>query len=293
VNKKKIRFITNPFSGTKTKANLNRLIDQHLDLDQFEYEIAYTEGPDHATTLAAEAVKLGYWAVVSVGGDGTINEISKALVHTKTILGVIPFGSGNGFAYHLGLKRDVSAAIIAINIGKTEQIDTAMANEIFFVNVAGIGLDARVAYMTKQNRFRGFLPYFLTTIKESFRFSFIDFKITTDDKQWQEKYAMVVIANGSYYGYNFAIAPLAVLNDGLLDVLLFKKAPIYKYISLVPLMLTKNLIKSPLITYLRLPSIVLENETLDYFHADGEGMKQESNKMTFQVHPKSLTIFIK
>ena len=109
--KRKIRFILNPFSGVKKNIDLRALIDQHIDQSQVEYEIIFTEYAGHATTLSKDAVNKGYYAVVAAGGDGTINEVASSLVNSHTALGIIPLGSGNGFAYHTGIRRDIVKAI--------------------------------------------------------------------------------------------------------------------------------------------------------------------------------------
>src|SRR4051812_2755521 len=99
----RIRFIINPKSGSGIKAHLSPLIETHIDKEKFSAEICFTEGPGHATVLAKDAVANNYHAVVAVGGDGSVNETAKALVNSRTSLGIIPAGSGNGMALHLGI----------------------------------------------------------------------------------------------------------------------------------------------------------------------------------------------
>ncbi|MBC7886147.1 MAG: diacylglycerol kinase family lipid kinase [Saprospiraceae bacterium] len=291
--KKKIRFITNPFSGTKSKAKLNDMINEHLDTNIFDYEICYTEYPKHATLLSAEARDKGYFAVAAVGGDGTINEVATSLVGSTTALAVVPHGSGNGFSYHLGLRRDVAGAIRAINSSHLIYIDTGLANDRFFINVAGLGLDATVAFKTKLNKRRGFIPYFINTLKESIGFRFMHLKITTEDRISEQEYAMAVIANGSIYGYDFAIAPSAVLYDGMFDIILVKKAHLFRYFFLVSRMLNKSFHKSPLVDFFRSNKITIENKDTDgYFHVDGEGFVAASS-ITFEIRPASLLLISK
>lgn len=287
MHKKKIRFITNPISGTKSKANLEDLLKQHLDHQQYDYEICFTEGPNHATTLSRSAAEEQYYAVVAVGGDGTINEVAKGILHSKTVLGIIPFGSGNGFSYHLGVRRDISRAIIKLNEGHVKFIDTGFANDRFFINVAGIGLDATVAYKTKLNRKRGFLPYFWNTIKEIPHFKFLVFTITANGKTWSDSYAMAVIANGSFYGYDFMIAPNAQWDDGLFEVLLFKKVWVLKYLLLLPRMFNKTIHLSNMVEYFQTAHLTIESHQDGYFHVDGEGFKGVE-KFEFKIEKASL-----
>lgn len=291
--KKKIRFITNPFSGTKSKSKLKETIEENLNLKDFDFEISYTEYPRHATQLSAEARDLGYYAVIAVGGDGTINEVASALKGSETALGIVPFGSGNGFSYHLGTRRNVDEAIKIINDHHTTLIDTGEANGRFFINVAGLGLDATVAFKTKLNKRRGFIPYFINTLKESIGFKFMKLRITSDDNVQEGDYAMAVIANGSIYGYDFAVAPAAILDDGLFDVILVRKTQIFRYFLLVPRMLNKTFHKSPLVHYFKTKKITIEStDGTPYFHVDGEGFEAE-NSITFEIIPDSLKLITK
>lgn len=293
IDKKKIRFITNPFSGTKSKAKLKETIEDNLNLTDFDFEISYTDYPRHATQLSMEAKDMGYYGVIAVGGDGTINEVATALIGSGTALGIIPFGSGNGFSYHLGTRRDVVAAIRVINDHHTTSIDSGTANGRFFINIAGLGLDATVAFKTKLNKKRGFVPYFINTLKESIGFKFMKLRITSNDNIQEGEYAMAVIANGSIYGYDFAVAPAAILDDGLFDIILVQKTQIFRYFLLVPRMLNKTFHKSPLVHYFKTDKITIEStDGTPYFHVDGEGFEAE-NSITFEINPNSIRLITK
>lgn len=106
-NKKKISFIINPISGTQNKEQILKWLDQKLDKEKYIPEVIYTEWAGHAVEIAAQKAKEDAFAVVAIGGDGTINEIARSLVHTKTALGIIPCGSGNGLARHLQIPMEV------------------------------------------------------------------------------------------------------------------------------------------------------------------------------------------
>ena len=287
--KKKILFITNPFSGAKRGKVLADLLEEHLNTALYDFSIAYTEYSGHAINLAKQAVEDNFFAVVAAGGDGTINEVANALQGTDTALGVIPLGSGNGFAYHLDIKRDVIKAIEIINEGHISRIDTGSANQRFFVNVAGMGLDAAVAFKTKNNKRRGFMPYLKQSIIEGFRFNHLQLNIETPQRSWSGKYAMAVIANGSIYGYDFVIAPGAILDDALFDVLLLKEVSVWKCIALLPRFFKKTLHESPLVEYFKTDEIILSIDHDDYYHVDGEGF-EVSGAVHFKIQPHNLSI---
>jgi diacylglycerol kinase family enzyme len=114
-NRKSIVFILNPKSGTNNKDSIPQIISSTLDKDKFDYQVRLTEYAGHAAVIAKECAEQGINIVVAVGGDGTVNEVARSLVHTETALGIIPCGSGNGLARHLSIPMDVKKSISIIN----------------------------------------------------------------------------------------------------------------------------------------------------------------------------------
>lgn len=134
--KEKISFIINPISGTQGKEQVLKWIDERLDKEKYAQEVVYTERAGHAVEIASQKAREGVHAVVAIGGDGTINEIARSLVHTQTALGIIPCGSGNGLARHLQIPMEPKKAIDIINEGLIDVIDYGKINEVpFFVLV--------------------------------------------------------------------------------------------------------------------------------------------------------------
>ena len=291
MKKQKIVFIVNPFSGTGSKKKIETLIYKHLDHTRFEISFKFSEYPGHAALLTRQAVADSADIVAAVGGEGTLNEVGSVLIHSNTIMAIVPAGSGNGFAYHLGLGRNIRKALNAINEGHTMWVDTCILNDKKYINVAGLGFDAKIAYLTKQRTQRGFLPYFLTTIKESFHFSAEHFSLEIDGKIIIGNYAIAVIANASMYGYNFSIAPTANINDGLLDILLIKEAPVYKYFYNVYRCFNKTLHLSPLVETYSAKTIKIKSKRPVYYHLDGEGYREEK-EFNFHIQPKSLRFIV-
>jgi len=287
--KKQISFIVNPFSGTSKKGNLQDVIAKYLDHRKYEYNILYTEAPGHATTLAATASAAGSHVVVAVGGDGSVNEVAKALIHTDTVLGVLPGGSGNGFAMHAGLGRNIAKAIGVLNSGQPKVIDTCTVNDRFFINVAGLGFDARIAYMTKQNSKRGFMPYFMTTLSQATNYKPLQLSIEIDGRLLEGHYAMATVANATMFGYYFTIAPTALLDDGLLDLVLIKNAPLYRYAASSYRFLNGSLHRSRITECYQGRHIVIKSATADFLHVDGEGVIAPVS-LDFRVVPNSLRV---
>lgn len=212
------------------KRNLPQLIADNLDHDRFDHELCYTERAGHSIELANEGVAQGFDLVVACGGDGSVNEISSQLIGTNTVLGVLPAGSGNGFAGHLGLGRDVAKAIRHLNDGVPITIDTCTLNGQPFVNLAGVGFDGAVAKHLHDSPVRGFWAYFKYTLEETLRYQAQSLGIQVDGIKSNADAFLLRGANAPIYGYGFSIVPQANFTDGKLEVLLIKEAPKWQYV---------------------------------------------------------------
>ncbi len=288
-SKKKIRFIANPLSGANRKRNLPKLIEDNLDHDQFEYEVCFTEYAGHAIKLAKEGVDAGCDLVVACGGDGSVNEISSQLIDTNTILGVLPCGSGNGFAMHLGIGRDVAKAIHFLNNGKVITIDSARMNDRTFVNLAGIGFDASVARRLHRSKLRGVWGYLLSSIRETINFKMQPFEIQIDGKTLNRTCLLVEIANAPVYGYGFSIVPQARPNDGKLEILIANKAPKWRYILESWRFLNRSFHKSKLVECYSGLEVLVKPGAPTAVHVDGEGYKL-TGSAHFKIYPESLRL---
>ncbi|HRD06880.1 MAG: diacylglycerol kinase family protein [Saprospiraceae bacterium] len=286
--KQKLLVIANPFSGTNAKSNLEKNL-QRLNEGQFEMDVVFTQHAGHACDLALNGIQNGFDIVAAAGGDGTVNEVASVLAGTQTQLGILPSGSGNGFAMHLGLGRDAIKAFEILKHGQSIWVDTCKVNDKFFINVSGLGFDARVAYLTKYNKQRGFIPYLTTSLKEIRHFAPLNLELTWDEGTINGNFAAAIVANASMYGYNFTIAPTAALDDGLMDVILLKEAPVYKYLLASYRMLTKTIHQSPLVTSFRTSSLQIKIHKQDYFHVDGEGFIMDKD-LTFSLQKKNIKV---
>ena len=166
-NKKKIAFIINPISGTQSKEQILKWLDEKLDKERYAQEVIYTERAGHAVEIAAQKAQEDAHAVIAIGGDGTINEIARSLVHTKTALGIIPCGSGNGLARHLQIPMEPKKAIDIINDGLIDIIDYGKINDVPFFCTCGVGFDAFVSLQFSKAGRRGPLTYLEKTLLES------------------------------------------------------------------------------------------------------------------------------
>ncbi len=219
--KQKILFIVNPISGGIKIDGFEKTVQKHLDLSKFEYQIYKTSGP-HDATKKAEACAEKFDIIVAVGGDGTINEVAQALVGRKTALGIIPKGSGNGFANNFSIPHDPTKALKHINNANQLKIDTATFNSQFFLNVAGLGFDAHIANAFDTFGSRGFISYARLTLREFFKYVPKEYEITIDGEKLNKRAFLVTIANSTQFGNNAFISPLSKIDDGLLEVVILE-----------------------------------------------------------------------
>ena len=168
-NKKKIAFIINPISGTQSKEQILKWLHEKLDKERYAQEVIYTDRAGHAVEIAAQKAQEDAHAVIAIGGDGTINEIARSLVHTKTALGIIPCGSGNGLARHLQIPMEPKKAIDIINDGLIDIIDYGKINDVPFFCTCGVGFDAFVSLQFSKAGRRGPLTYAIQGVPDSLR----------------------------------------------------------------------------------------------------------------------------
>lgn len=291
MSKQKIRFIINPFSGLSRKKNVPAYIEKYLDQNQFDYDIAFTESAGHAIDLAKEAVEQKYDIVVAVGGDGSVNEVAQPLIGTNVKLGILPGGSGNGFAMHLGLGRNIKKAIQILNSATEITIDTCQLNGRPFVNLGGTGFDALVAYKAKKSTLRGLWAYTKFAILEAWSYPIENYQIEIDNQVIKEDCLVIEVANAQMFGYNFVIAPQAKLDDGLLDVLLVKKVPKWRYLFSLWRFFNASFHQSSLVRSFAGKDIKISGKTPMPVHIDGEGFYLDSD-LHFTILPLSLKVLV-
>jgi diacylglycerol kinase (ATP) len=289
--KKVILFIINPISGIGKQKNIEDLIRSHTDAAVYDYQVKFTKGPGDGTFLAGKAVASGVDIVVAVGGDGTVNEIGQALVGSETALGIIPTGSGNGLARHLKIPFNFDKAIDVINRCKVRKIDTATINDQIFLSIAGVGYDAFVAKKFANADKRGFFTYFRIVSNEYPKYRPKRYTLEVDGRIIKRKALSITFANSNQFGNNTSIAPNAKLDDGLIDVCIVRRIPLYLVPFYVPLLFTKTFHKTHYIEIIRAKKAVVTREKGKTIHLDGDPTKT-GKVLEMKVNPLSLNIII-
>jgi YegS/Rv2252/BmrU family lipid kinase len=290
--KTKIAFIINPFSGTRKKENLPAIILKELDSSIFEPEIIFTGYRGHGTELAREYAEKGFQFVVAVGGDGTVNEVARSLIHTNSSLGIIPIGSGNGLARHLGISMNIKNAVKQLNFSESILIDYGLVNGRPFFCTCGTGFDAYVSTEFAKGRRRGVMRYIEKIITGYFNYKSQKCHLKGDGIDLKAKAFVLTFANASQWGNNAYIAPQASVQDGKIDISIMSNFPIIAIPSLALQLFAKTIDKDLFMTTLRAKNITLTRESNGPFHYDGEPY-EEGTKIHIKTIPDGLKVLVK
>ena len=290
--KKHITFVVNPISGTQEKEQIIALINEQLDIDQYTFQIQYTQYAGHAEEIAAQCAKEGHFAVVAIGGDGTVNEVARALTHTSTALGIIPCGSGNGLARHLHIPLQYTKAVELINRFDIKAIDYGTINGKPFFCTCGMGFDAYISAKFDKSLKRGPLTYLENAVKEVINYSPEKYTLIDEDgKEMTYTAFCITFANASQYGNNVYIAPMASMDDGLIDVTViepfnYAEAPLLAIQFMNGILPSKGTVKM-----FRTKKLTILRDKENYLHCDGEPFVG-GKEIVIEAHPQKLNVVI-
>jgi YegS/Rv2252/BmrU family lipid kinase len=281
----KALFLVNARSGSDRKRDVAALIHRSCDWDGFE--IAPCERKEDLDAIIARALRERFDVVFAAGGDGTVHEVAKRLIGTPLALAVIPTGSGNGFARHIGFPLDPRKTIAACRDASIVAIDTAEVNGDSFVGIMGIGFDAFVAHRFEEEKERGLLTYVRAAVRSLLRFGPETYELTIDGETIRERALVVVVANTSQYGNNARIAPRASVRDGMLDVVIVRRAsPI-----VMARLFAGTLDRSRAVLMRRGAEVIIKRESGGHAHLDGEPLTLP-RELQVRVRPRSLNVLV-
>ena len=260
----------NPISGTSDKKNIPYLIEELLDKEQFDYSIRETEYAGHAYEIAKESKEQGIDIVVAVGGDGTVNEVGRALVHSNTALGIIPTGSGNGLARHLLIPMKIKGAIQVLNDCEITDLDYGIINEHPFFCTCGVGFDAFISEKFAEAGKRGPITYLENILKEGLKYEPETYEIEAENGTIKKKAFLISCANASQYGNNAYIAPQASMSDGMIDVIIMEPFDALEASQISIEMFNKTLDKNNKIKTFRSKEIKIYRKAPGVIHYDGD-----------------------
>jgi len=220
------RLIVNPTSGPAENPQLLTDLADALQTQGIQAEICTTTPDENGEGLAADAAKAGAKLVIVAGGDGTIEAVARGLVHTQTVLGIIPLGTRNNIAASLNIPNDLTQAIKTLAEGERGRFDMGKANNYYFLEVVGVGLEASLLPWGDEvkegikNNYLAALKSILSGVKTFLQFRPHRLVLRFDGRRTRRLRTLQVnICNSPRYGVEFALAPEAKMNDGKLDVI--------------------------------------------------------------------------
>ena len=296
---RKLLFLVNPISGTRTKEKLIAFISEKLHAVNISYDIDYTNATGNYTLLKEKVIADRFTDIIIVGGDGSVNQIVQAFAELRLRFGILPVGSGNGLARAAGIPTKIKRALQVIIEGNTMPVDAFTINDAFSCMLSGLGFDAQVAHNFARKAKRGLFNYTKESLLHFFKAQPYVFEIKLPEFSFFTDAFLISIANSNQFGNNVTIAPQAKLNDGLLDVIVVQKMhkvklpyAVLKQLSgnnkmqqLVEDMEHKNII------YFQTPSLEISNLKLAPLHIDGEAVPTAQH-LWVKVLPNYFTLFV-
>lgn len=287
--------------GGKPRSHL-KTIFKYLKENGFNFKVSYTSHHGEAIELARKAADKGMDLIVSIGGDGTVNEIVNGIMKSKNnpSLGIIPLGWANDFIKSVNIPSDITQACQILVQGKIKEIDVGIINEkIYFANICGVGFDAEVARLANQMKDRhpnwrilsAFIYIFATIKKLLSPFGYHHVKIKLNGQKIHSKILFIAIGNGKFYGGRFKITPRAILDDGLLEICLVEEMGRFKYLSIIPKVFKGTHASIKGISFYRAKEVVIESSETILAQVSGEVIEGQK-KFTIALLPKSLKLIV-
>ena len=287
----KIQAIINPISGVGSKRKIPKMMEEMFHGKVASFEISFTEYAGHASELTKQALDKGINVILAVGGDGTVNEVAKTMLHTEAVLGIIPKGSGNGLARELHIPMDTKRALDVIINGNVSTIDSCKANDRIFFCTCGVGFDAAVSQKFANEKHRGSLTYIKNTVEEYLSYKPEVYELLVDNHSIKEKAFLVACANASQYGNNAFIAPHANIQDGKMDITILSPFTPLDIAPLAVQLFTKQINHNSKIKTLKAKQVSIIRQKPGVMHLDGEPIMVD-NQIDITIQPKSLNVLV-
>ncbi|HEV3412490.1 MAG TPA: diacylglycerol kinase family protein [Puia sp.] len=299
---KKIIYLINPISGTRGKRSLHDLITRRTQEAGIEFSILPTDAAGNYSFLIPLIETEKVTDIVICGGDGTVSAVAAELKGRDTRIGIIPMGSGNGLAFAAGIPSDPAKAMDIILAGNASWIDGFSINGRFSCMLCGIGFDGGVAHLFARENRRGLQTYIKVTLSYFLRARSYPFTIDLPASSgtltsFPVEAFFIDIANGNQFGNNVTIAPRADLHDGLLDIVIVKKASRLRLLlsAIRQVMGGYKVTRAPVnagtkkVLYFQTPGLVIANPEGAPLHIDGDPAPS-ANRFLIEVAPKAIRL---
>lgn len=300
--------VVNPASANGRTRKAWRRIEQSLADRDVQLEVCFTGGPGEAIKITREALQNGYRRIISVGGDGTLNEVvngffeNRQKINSEAFLSLIPMGTGGDFSRMLNLNNRIETIYRLITDPQPQCCDLVQAtftnwqNQTecrYYINEADIGIGSETVYRVNRNSkmLGGFASFLLGALYTIFTYRNRDMTIMVDDQMiYTGKTGMVVVGNGSYFGGGMKIAPHAQIDDGLLEIIVVKDLTKMDLLSNVGNIYKGTHLQHPLVE--RMPGRKVEVVSPEdiYFEMDGE--TPGYGNIIFEIMPAAINLLI-
>ncbi len=288
----KYLFVVNPISGDRDKDNILEQIQTFSEQHKLQQLTLKTTGGEDEQEIRTAIREFDPEVVVAVGGDGTVNLVSKIIAGTELVLGIVPMGSGNGLSKDLGIpQNNPEKSLNLLFQSNARPIDTLTANGHFFLHLCDIGFNARIVKLFNKGSSRGLLSYMRFTIKEFYKYKTSYYEITTDNGEFRGKAFMVTVANSNQFGSNLTINPGGLVDDGLFEVIVIKKFPRKKALRLFLHLLFKRINFSPYCIILKCREANISCKKKKILQYDGE-IAEEVQHVKIKINPQNLKVII-
>jgi diacylglycerol kinase (ATP) len=287
---RKFIYLINPISGTKNKKEILNVVEKKTAQHHIPFEILHTNPGGDYIYLKEKIIAEKITDVVICGGDGTVNQVAKALLGIHVSIGIIPLGSGNGLAFTVKIPVNINKALDIIFSGKASSIDAFLINGSFSCLLSGLGFDALVAHDFATNHKRGLATYVKKSFVHYFKVLPYHFEFINKEKALSTEAYFISIANGNQFGNHVTIAPKASLSDGLLDIVVVKKMNKFKLVLLAlrqtrfgkVMEYEEKNFKASNVFYFQTDRLTINNPSLAPLHIDGEPA-QTSAKLNIEI----------
>lgn len=300
---KRVLFVVNPHSGTNNKAGIEDIIAGNIDKEQYDYDILYTTARGDALRYSTDATAAGADIVVAVGGDGTVNEVASGISAineqrvsegkpiSETALAILPCGSGNGLARHVGMSLNLKDAVRQLNGCTPKCIDYGKINGVNFYTTCGVGFDAFVSLEFAQAGKRGPIKYIEKTLANWVKYTPKDYILQSDDFRMDVNALLITCGNASQWGNNCWITPHALLTDGWLDITILKPFPTIEAAALGLMLVNKSITDSSKVISFKCRHLEIIKPGDGPIHFDGDPVIA-GEKIVIDIVPHGLMLMV-
>lgn len=300
---KKVLFIVNPHSGTNSKNGIENIIADNIDKQQYDYDILFTGARGDALKFSSDASACGADVVVAVGGDGTVNEVANGISSvneqlvakgcpiSNTALAILPCGSGNGFARHIGMSMNLTNAVQQLNACTPRCIDYGKINGMSFYTTCGVGFDAFVSLEFAQSGKRGPIKYIEKTIANWVNYTPKNYILQSDNIRMDINALLITCGNAAQWGNNCWITPHALLTDGWLDITILKPFLTIEAPTLGLMLVNKTITDSSKVISFKCRHLEIIKPGDGPIHFDGDPI-MAGEKIVIDIVPKGLMVMV-